>query len=137
MIHLRKVLVAEDNTVLGDVIRFNLQRAGFDVTLARNGETASQFLTEQSFDILVTDYEMPGLNGEELCEYARNRLQLDALQIVMCTAKGYELKREQLQAQFNINNFLHKPFSIRDLVKILASIEIGSVASVINPFQVT
>lgn len=125
MINSRKILVAEDNTVLGDVIRFNLQRAGFDVTLARDGYKASELLAEQTFDILVTDYEMPGLNGEELCEYARNSLQLSALKIVMCTAKGYELKRERLQAQFNIERFLHKPFSMRDLTKLLESLDLS------------
>ena len=102
MINSRKILVAEDNVVLGDVIRFNLLRAGFDVTLARGGDKASELLAEQPFDILVTDYEMPGLNGEELCEYARNSLHLSTLQIVMCTAKGIELNREPLQSPFNI-----------------------------------
>jgi CheY-like chemotaxis protein len=132
----KKILVAEDNTVLGDVIRFNLQRAGFDVTLARNGEKASDLLAEQPFDILVTDYEMPGLNGEELCEYARKSLQLSALKIVMCTAKGYELKRDQLQAKFNIESFLHKPFSMRDLTKLLESLELKSIAPTTLQLQV-
>ena len=136
MITSKKILVAEDNTVLGDVIQFNLQRAGFDVTLARNGEKASQLLAEHPFDILVTDYEMPGLNGEELCEHARNSLQLNDLKIVMCTAKGYELKREQLQAQFNIQWFLHKPFSLRDLTKLLESLELKSISPIPNLLQV-
>ena len=132
----KKVLVAEDNTVLGDVVQFNLQRAGFDVALARNGEQASQLLTEQPFDILVTDYEMPGLNGEELCEFARNFLQLSALKIVMCTAKGHELRREQLQTQFNIEWFLHKPFSMRDLTKLLENLEVKSTAPTTFSLQV-
>lgn len=125
----RKILIAEDNTILGDVIQFNLQRSGFNVTLARNGDEASQLLTQQAFDILVTDHEMPGLNGEELCRYARFELHLDALQIVMCTAKGYELKRDELQTKLNIEKFLYKPFSIRDLVKLLESLEAKSAVS--------
>jgi CheY-like chemotaxis protein len=136
MITSKKILVAEDNTVLGDVIRFNLQRAGFDVTIARDGEKASDLLAEQPFDILVTDYEMPGLNGEELCEYARKSLQLSDLKIVMCTAKGYELKRDQLQAKFNIESFLHKPFSMRDLTKLLESLAIKSFAPTTSTLQV-
>jgi len=122
MVTSRRILVAEDSAVLADVIRFNLQRSGFDITLARNGDEASQLLLQQPFDILLTDYEMPGLNGAELCDYARNSLHLHSLQIVMCTAKGYELKREELQAQFNIEKFLHKPFSMRDLTKLLESL---------------
>lgn len=130
----RKILIAEDSAVLGDVIRFNLQRSGFDVTLARNGDEASHLLTQKSFDILVTDYEMPGLNGEELCGYARFGLHLDALQIIMCTARGYELKRDDLQSKFNIERFLYKPFSIRELVALLESLEAKSAVSTTSTF---
>ena len=62
-----KVLVAEDNNVLGDVIRFNLQRAGCNVTWSRNGKDAVEQLSTETFDILLTDYEMPHINGAELC----------------------------------------------------------------------
>lgn len=118
----RKVLVAEDNIVLGDVIRFNLQRAGFDVTLARNGNDAMRFLESEPFSILVTDYEMPGLDGEQICNRVRNELQLDSLRIVMCSAKGLELDREALKAKLSLEAILFKPFSIRDLTSLLESL---------------
>jgi CheY-like chemotaxis protein len=132
-----KILVAEDNVVLADVIRFNLQRSGYDVTLARNGDEASRLLSEQTFQIMVTDYEMPGLNGEELCSFARNDLQLDSLKIVMCTAKGHELKRDELQAKLRIEKFLHKPFSIRDLTKLLDSLDVKNSDSLPTPLLMT
>ncbi len=115
----KRVLVAEDNVVLGDVIRFNLQRSGFAVTLARNGNDAIRILADQTFDILVTDYEMPGIDGEELCNRVRNELQLDSLRIVMCSAKGLELDRDELQARLGIEAILYKPFSIRELTNLL------------------
>ena len=115
----KKVLVAEDNVVLGDVIRFNLQRSGFAVTLARNGEEALRIVASEPFDILVTDYEMPGLDGEELCQRVRNELKLEAIRIVMCSAKGLELDREELKARLCIDAILYKPFSIRELTTLL------------------
>jgi len=118
----RRVLVAEDNLVLGDVIRFNLQRSGFDVTLARNGNDAIRFLESEPFSILVTDYEMPGLDGEQICHRARNELQLDSLRIVMCSAKGMELDREELKAKLSLEAILFKPFSVRDLTSLLESL---------------
>jgi CheY-like chemotaxis protein len=118
----RKVLVAEDNIVLGDVIRFNLQRSGFDVTLARNGNDAIRFLESKPFSILVTDYEMPGLNGEQICLRVRNDLQLDSLRIVMCSAKGLELNREELKTKLSLEAILFKPFSIRELTSLLESL---------------
>lgn len=118
----KRVLVAEDNVVLGDVLRFNLQRSGFAVTLARNGTEALRLAESQPFDILVTDYEMPGIDGEELCNRVRNELKLDAIRIVMCSAKGLELDREEIMARLSIEAILYKPFSIRELTTLLENL---------------
>jgi len=115
----KRILIAEDNSVLGDVIRFNLQRSGFDVTLARNGEEAFQEIALKNFDVLVTDYEMPGMNGEELCTRVRTELGNDDVHMVMCTAKGMGLDREGLKSKLRIEEILFKPFSIRDLTSLL------------------
>ena len=129
MSEVKRVLVAEDNVVLGDVIRFNLQRSGFAVTLARNGEEALRMVASQPFDILVTDYEMPGLDGEELCARVRNELKLESIRIVMCSAKGLELDREELKARLGIVAILYKPFSIRELITLLDSLAITNSES--------
>ena len=118
----KRVLVAEDNVVLGDVIRFNLQRSGFEVTLARNGIEALRMVESQPFDILVTDYEMPGIDGEELCHRVRNELNLTEIRIVMCSAKGLELDRYEIKTRLNIEDILFKPFSIRELTTMLESL---------------
>lgn len=118
----KRILIAEDNAVLGDVIRFNLERSGFSVSLARNGIDALRLVGSQPFDILVTDYEMPGLNGQELCHRVRNELKLEDLNIVMCSAKGLELDREALKAKYGISEIVSKPFSIRELTLLLEKI---------------
>ncbi len=118
----KRVLVAEDNVVLGDVIRFNLQRSGFEVTLARNGIEALRMVESQPFDILVTDYEMPGIDGEELCHRVRNELNLTEIRIVMCSAKGLELDRDEIKTRLHIEDILFKPFSIRELTTMLESL---------------
>jgi CheY-like chemotaxis protein len=61
-----RILIAEDNRILSDVMRFNLQKAGFEVTVAENGTIAVEHLQLQAFDLLITDYQMPGLDGEQL-----------------------------------------------------------------------
>ncbi len=121
----KRVLVAEDNVVLGDVIRFNLNRSGFEVTLARNGEEALRLVSSQPFDILLTDYEMPGIDGGELCHRVRNELNLSSIRIVMCSAKGLELDREELKSRLCLEAILFKPFSIRELTTLLEGLEIS------------
>jgi CheY-like chemotaxis protein len=128
----RKILIAEDSIVLGDVIRFNLQRLGFDVTLARNGTEAFRLISSESFEVLVTDYEMPGMDGEELCRRVRTELGLQDIRIVMCSAKSLELQREELKARLRIEEILFKPFSLRDLASLLEKLLVSDTS---NPSQ--
>ena len=114
-----KVLVAEDNNVLGDVIRFNLQRAGCNVTLSRNGKDAVEQLSTETFDILLTDYEMPHINGAELCRIAREELDLRNMAIILCSAKSLEINHDRLKSEYSITEILAKPFSMRELTDLV------------------
>ena len=114
-----RILVAEDNRVLSEVIRFNLQRAGFDVTVASNGAVAIQQLQEEPFDLLITDYQMPEVNGEELCLAVRNELHLEKMPILLCTAKGLELDLEHFQSLYGVIQVIHKPFSMQEITRLV------------------
>jgi CheY-like chemotaxis protein len=111
-----KVLVAEDNKVLGDVLRFNLERAGFTVTLARSGDAAAKAVSQDSYDLLFTDIEMPGMNGLELCRFIREELGNTGLPIVICSARGLEIDERQIRDKYGVSELVFKPFSVRDLV---------------------
>lgn len=62
-----RALVVEDNRVMADVVRFNLSRAGMDVEVAFNGRAALDAFNAAEFDLVITDYQMPEMSGEELC----------------------------------------------------------------------
>ena len=62
----KRILVAEDDIAMGGVIRFNLQKAGFDVTLVRSGKAAWELLEQADFDLVVSDFQMPEMTGGEL-----------------------------------------------------------------------
>lgn len=113
-----RILVAEDNRVLADVLRFNLQRAGFAVTVALNGTIAIAHLQQEVFDLLITDFQMPGVNGEQLCQFVREELKLDQLPILMCSAKGLELDIESLKSEYGVSQVIDKPFSMRQIVAL-------------------
>jgi len=115
----KRVLVAEDNRVMSDVIRFNLQRTGAIVTVAPTGSKALEMLLREDFDALLSDYQMPGLNGEELCRSVRQCGRNEQIPIVMISAKGYEIDKPRLQAELGLTRFLHKPFSARQMVDVV------------------
>lgn len=125
----QKILVAEDNKVLGDVLRFNLERAGFEVTLARDGDAAAKLVAKETFDLLFTDIEMPGIHGLELVRLVREDLCNSTLPIVICSARGLELDERSIRGKYNVSEIVFKPFSVRELValahRLLPSSEAG------------
>ena len=113
----KRILVVEDNPALAGVIRFNLERAGFHVTCAKNGREAWRLLTTDHFDFLVTDHQMPEMTGSQLCEQLRQSEQLSAMPVIMLTAKGLELELSQLRRELGVMDVVGKPFSPSELVQ--------------------
>jgi CheY-like chemotaxis protein len=117
-----RILIAEDNGVLSDVLSFNLQKAGFVVTVAENGLVAIEELKLAAFDLLITDYQMPVVDGAELCKAVRTELHLTDMPILMCSAKGLEINIEKLKSDFGISKLVFKPFSMREIVSAAQSL---------------
>jgi CheY-like chemotaxis protein len=112
-----RLLVVEDHAAEAHVISFVLQQAGFGVTLARSGPAAWELLCEREFDLVVSDFKMPGMTGGELCERIRGDERLKRLPIVFLTAKGLELDRDRYLAELSVDAIISKPFSPRELVR--------------------
>ncbi len=118
----RRILVAEDNPALAQVIRFNLERAGFAVQVAGNGEDAAELIASQTFDLVITDLQMPRMDGEQLCRHIRAIAGLEDLPIVVCSAKGLEIDMARLMVGYGLEQVLLKPFSPAELVNIVTSV---------------
>jgi CheY-like chemotaxis protein len=125
-----RVLVVEDNRVMADVMRFNFNRAGFSATVALNGRIAWDLLQVETFQLLVTDFQMPEMDGGELCRRIRTEPRFDRLPIILLTAKGMEIDRDRLTRELGLSLILYKPFSPRQLVAAAAECAAGSVGAV-------
>ncbi|MCC7422137.1 MAG: response regulator [Planctomycetaceae bacterium] len=113
------ILVAEDNLAMADVVRFNLRNAGFTVTVCRNGQDALGTLQQRSIDLLITDYQMPGLTGEEICRAMRQDVRLRHVPAILLSAKGLELDVDMLRNELGLQAVLFKPFSPRELTQLV------------------
>ena len=113
----KHILVAEDNAALASVVRFNLERAGFQVTVVRNGRVAWEVVREEAFDLIVTDQQMPEMTGREFCEKLRALDEYRDTPVIMLTAKGMELDLPRLKAELGIAATFLKPFSPKEIVK--------------------
>lgn len=132
-----RVLVAEDNFVLSQVIQFNLEQAGYSVTLAADGHEAIEQLSTGQFDLVISDYQMPRADAADICNHIRQTLGNWKLPIMLCSAKGLELDAKFLEEHWHLAGVFYKPFSVRDMLsqiqRVLAapplSVEPASAAS--------
>ena len=115
----KKILVAEDSMALAGVICLNLQLAGYDVTVARDGEEGWQAVQAEKYDLIVTDQQMPKMNGDEMAQHIAELDFYRGVPIIMLTAKGFELDEAELQRTLGIQRVLAKPFSPTHLVETI------------------
>jgi two-component system, OmpR family, alkaline phosphatase synthesis response regulator PhoP len=109
-----KVLVADDEAPIANVVAMKLRNAGLDVIVALDGQEAYERAIAERPDFIVTDLQMPGMNGLELC--ARLVAELDGgIPTILLTAKGFELDHVALEG-LPIQRVMSKPFSPRELL---------------------
>ena len=107
------ILLAEDDTTLSFVIKYNLQEAGYEVTNCANGEIAWQQFQKKDFDICLLDVNMPIRDGFALAKKIRQ--SSDVVPIIFLTAKG--LEEDKLKGfAAGADDYITKPFSMQELI---------------------
>ena len=109
-----KIVLAEDNTTLSLLLKFRLEKEGYELIMAEDGKEAIDCIEQQTPDIIITDIMMPFVSGLEVISHVRNKLNLNTPIIVFSSA-GQE---EMVLKAFNLgaNDFMGKPFSPNELV---------------------
>jgi two-component system, chemotaxis family, chemotaxis protein CheY len=114
-----KVLVCEDNSALSGVVCFNLLRAGFEVTPVTNGRLALDALTKETYDLVLSDQQMPLMTGIQLCEHVRQLPGYKQTPFILLTAKCMEIDIGKLKQTLGLTKALPKPFSPSELVNCI------------------
>jgi DNA-binding response OmpR family regulator len=109
-----KILIAEDEKQIADMISFKLSNSGHQVVRAIDGEQAMVFAAREQPDLILLDAMMPGLNGFEVLRRLKNDPALRSVPVIMVTAKGHE--RDVLSGlQGGATDYIVKPFSLKEL----------------------
>ena len=123
-----RVLIADDDTVVRDVVRRYLERDGLDVSVARDGNEALRVLGSQRIDVAILDVMMPGPDGLTLCRSLRERANY-TVPVILLTALAEEDDRiSGLEA--GADDYLTKPFSPRELaLRVRSVLRRGTVSA--------
>ncbi len=122
----KKILVADDEPNIVISLEYLLQREGYAVLIARDGQEAIEVITRERPDLVLLDVMMPKKSGFEVCQALRANEQLQNTKILMLTAKGRDTDMAKGTA-LGADDYMTKPFSTRELVAKVA-LMLGSPA---------
>ena len=105
----RSVLIANGSRTIAQECREHLERAGFGVFVASDGEQACILAARQRFDLIITNLELPVVNGAEFCRHVREDLQLHDVPIALCAAAGRQVDAAELAADYSIARIFSLP----------------------------
>ncbi len=107
-----RILVVEDELVLRETLEYNLNKQGYTVLSAGDGDRAVEIAREESPDLILLDIMLPGIDGFEVCRVLRQEMNVP---IVMLTARGDEVDKV-VGLEVGADDYLTKPFSMRELL---------------------
>jgi len=110
-----RVLIIEDDPSIVEMLRYNLEKAGFDPLVAMDGEEGVMMVEEEAPDLVVLDWMFPLMSGIEVCRRIRRRPESKDLPIIMLTAKGEETDRVR-GLESGADDYVVKPFSPSEMM---------------------
>lgn len=121
-----RILVCDDEPHIVHVVAAKLRNAGFEVITAENGEEALELATREPPALVVTDLQMPYLNGLELAQRMRAEPATSGVPLILLTARGFSLDESEWKCT-NIREVMCKPFSPREILgKVQALLSCGA-----------
>jgi DNA-binding response OmpR family regulator len=109
----KKILVIEDERDIGDLIRLHLEDLNYKVSVARDGNTGLRRCSEGSWNLIILDLRLPGIDGLEICRRLRQGSKY--IPILMLTSKSSELDRV-VGLEMGADDYVTKPFSVLELM---------------------
>jgi len=108
----QKILVVDDEQPIADILKFNLEKEGYDVIIAYDGDEAIKLAENETPDLVLLDIMLPGKDGNEVCREIR---KTQSMPIIMLTAKDAEIDKV-LGLELGADDYVTKPFSNREVI---------------------
>ncbi len=116
-----KILIAEDERDIRELIAFTLEFGGFQVIAATNGQEAIELARQHRPDLIILDVRMPKMTGYEACRILKSQEETRAIPVVFLSAKGQEAEiRQGMEA--GADAYILKPFAPDELIQQVQSL---------------
>ena len=112
----KKILVADDEPYVLRSIEYTLNKAGYNVTTAVDGEEALRKIQDENPDLVFLDIQMPKMDGNEVCKHLRMDPKRKDLYVIVITAKGQESERI-FSLECGASEYITKPYSPRRMLE--------------------
>ncbi len=123
----QRILIVEDDKHIAKLIKYNLEKAGYEATVVGSGEEAFAALEKERPDLIILDIMLPGRDGFEVCREIKQEDNLKNIPIVMLTARAEEVDRI-VGLELGADDYVIKPFSLRELIlRVKAILRRGKV----------
>ena len=113
-----RIVVCDDEPHIVQTVRMKLAKSGYDVETAENGGEALEAVRREMPALLITDLQMPLMDGLALCRELRSDPAAARLPIILLTAKGFEIDSDNLAQELRLSEVVLKPFSPRELLEL-------------------
>ncbi len=110
-----KILVVDDETHIVELVKFNLEKEGYRVAVAYDGQCALEMVKDAPPDLILLDIMLPQMDGLEVCRTLKQHSEYKTIPIIMLTAKGEEIDTI-LGLEMGADDYIKKPFSPREMV---------------------
>ena len=110
-----RIVIADDEIHITHLLSHKLKQAGHDVLVANDGQEAFDLISKILPDLVITDFQMPVMDGYEIAVKLKNQAKTQQIPLMMLTGLGHKLTPQQLTAT-NIKYLISKPFSARNLI---------------------
>ena len=110
-----KVLIVEDETGLVTLLKYNLEKQGFETAVAMDGKIVMQTILTEQPDLILMDWMLPNVSGIDLCREIRQTHDVKHIPIIMLTARGEESDKVR-GLSYGADDYMTKPFSVPELI---------------------
>lgn len=116
-----KILIVEDETALQTLLKYNLEKQGYETAAVMDGRRVMRTIADEKPDLILMDWMLPNVSGVDLCHEIRKNYDCRHLPIIMLTARGDEADKVK-GLSFGADDYMTKPFSVPELMARIAAL---------------